>query len=375
MEETVWYLDNYVDEMEGDIAKRHPLTMQECAKVVEESFTGRIQCEALCMGNIDQAGAEDVAKLIQKHFVEPSRPLSEVEIPSFRSLKLPTRDEAKAIYGPEAAARSVPTIYADLAASESEENNAVELVLQAGSELELGYEGMAVLDLISHISYTSAYNQLRTIEQLGYLVSAFARKTAGNSWAMSVVVQSSTHLPDVLQERCENWLLVFRAELGAMSADSLAAEASAVVAQLLEDETKLSQEVGRNWGEILNTESLTDSLRTPSFDRLERLAAILEEGQDESGVVRGEAAQRLKNKVLAFFDRHFAVTSPSRRAMSAMVYSQRFKADFESIKSKPGVVSSFADIRHTKQFLASWPTIPYWRIDLSPTTKDGMKNE
>ena len=189
---------------------------------------------------------------------------------------------------------------------------------------------------------------------------------------MSVVVQSSTHLPDVLQERCENWLLVFREELGAMSADSLAAEASAVVAQLLEDETKLSQEVGRNWGEILNTESLTDSLRTPAFDRLERLAAILEEGQDESGVVRGEAAQRLKHKVLSFFDRHFAVTSPSRRAMSAMVYSQRFKSEFETIKLKPGVVSSFADIRHTKQFLSSWPTIPYWRIDLSTTTKAGM---
>jgi hypothetical protein len=43
MEEDVYYLDNYVDEMEGEYAERNPLTMEECARVAEECLTGRLK--------------------------------------------------------------------------------------------------------------------------------------------------------------------------------------------------------------------------------------------------------------------------------------------------------------------------------------------
>jgi hypothetical protein len=43
MEENVWYLDNYVNEMEGEYAERDPLTMEECARVAEECLTGRVK--------------------------------------------------------------------------------------------------------------------------------------------------------------------------------------------------------------------------------------------------------------------------------------------------------------------------------------------
>jgi insulysin len=39
MEETVWYVDNYIDELEGD----PPLTMEECAHVAEECLRGRLK--------------------------------------------------------------------------------------------------------------------------------------------------------------------------------------------------------------------------------------------------------------------------------------------------------------------------------------------
>ena len=168
MEESVWYIDNYIDEMEGPSAEKNPLTMEECAEVAKESISSRIKCEALCMGNMNAEEALAVGELISEKFLEPSRALSNVEIPHFKSLKLPTREEAKAIFGPESEEREIPLIYADIAYSKSEENSAVEVILQAGSELDMGYEGLAMFDLISHIAYGSAYNQLRTIEQLGY---------------------------------------------------------------------------------------------------------------------------------------------------------------------------------------------------------------
>ena len=43
LEESVWYMDNYVDEMEGPNADRYPLTMEECAEAVERCLTGRIK--------------------------------------------------------------------------------------------------------------------------------------------------------------------------------------------------------------------------------------------------------------------------------------------------------------------------------------------
>ena len=366
IEESVWYLDNYVDEMEGEVASRDPLTMKECARVAEECLMGRLKCEALCMGNMGLEEVGDVKKVLEEKFLQSPHCLSEVETPSFRSLKLPTRQEAGRIFGPEAEERSVPLVYSEIAFTETEENNAVELILQAGSELELGYKGIALLDLLSHIAYNSAFNLLRTKEQLGYIVSTFARKTAGSTWGLSVLVQGNAALPEKLEERIEAWLESFRRELEEMSPDSIATEASAVVAQLKEKETKLAQEVGRQWGEILNTEGLTDRLRTPAFDRLDRLAEALTVSPDDE-VSDGDSctltAAELKKSLLQLFDDRFAASSPRRRAMSARVYSHNSKKEYEASLSQPGVLSSFADMRQLKQFLSSWPTVPYWRIE------------
>lgn len=366
IEENVWYLDNYIDELEGEQAANDPVTMEECARAAEECLMGRLKCEALCMGNIDEQGSFEVASMIDKQLLGSVRPLSEVETPRFRSLKLPTREEAIAIFGPDVATRPIPLVYQELAYSPTEENNAVELIFQVGCELELGYEGMALLDLLTHIAYGSVFNQLRTKEQLGYLVSSFARKTAGGAWGMSVLVQSGVALPEKLEERCEAWLEIFRKELEDMTPENVAQEASAVAAQLLETETKLSQEVSRVWGEILNTECLTDRLRNPAFERLEKLAEILtviDDGEEVEADVPRFKAEDLKKKILKLFDDHISISSPKRRAMIARVYNHNSKVEYEAALNKPGVLSTYADMRQLKQFLSSWPMAPYWRIE------------
>jgi insulysin len=369
IEENVWYLDNYISEMEGEAAKTHPLTMEECARAAEESLMGRVKCEILCMGNMNEKEALQVSDVLDRHFLGSSRVLTEVETPSFRSMKLPTRDEAVLIFGPAVKDKSIPLVYQDLAFSDTEENNAVELILQAGSELDLGYEGLALLDLICHMAYNSAFNMLRTKEQLGYIVSANARRTAGGGWGMSVIVQSSVALPEKLEERIEAWLAVYRKELEEMSPESMAREASAVAALFLESETKMSQEVSRVWGEILNTEAMTDSLRTPAFDRLEFLADELSISDNSASQTTTKAGTKrksaidLKQRVLEFFDDHFASSSPKRRALSARVFRHSSKQEYEEALSQPGVLSTFSDMRYLKQFLGSWPKVPYWRVE------------
>lgn len=365
MEENVWYLDNYLELMEGAYAEKNPLTMEQCAEVAEKCLTGRLKVNALCMGNIDESGAKEVNDVISQHFLKSSKPLHDAELPRFRSFKLPTVDEAASIFGPDIKNETVAIKYQELAFSSSEENNAVELTLQAGCEAEIGYEGIALLDLISSMAYNSAYNQLRTKEQLGYIVSAFTRKVAGGVWGLSVVVQSSSASPLILEERIEEWLRLFREELEAMDPSVMAMEAKGIVSQYLEADTKLAQEVGSAWGEIVATENCNEHMTTPAFDRLERVAdeLILTPGgsaKTKNGNPR-KSPEDLKNRVLEFFDLAYSADSSQRRAISSRVFSQNSKDDYDSTLEKPGVLSTYGEMRYLKEHLSTWPIAPYWR--------------
>lgn len=365
MEENVWYLDDYIDLMEGEYSHKNPLTMMQCADVAEACLTGRLKVSALSMGNIDRKGASEVSDVISRHFLEPSTPLHDSELPRFRSMKLPTKEEAIRIFGPGVESETFPVKYQELAGSDSEENNAVELTLQAGSEAVLGYEGVAVLDLIAHMAYNSAYNQLRTKEQLGYIVSAFTRKVAGGSWGISVVVQSSSMSPIKLEERIQEWFKVFRKELEDMEPSQMAMEARGVVSQLREGDTKLSQEVSSAWNEISSTESSVHGMMSPEFDRMERLADELVLQSEGSSVTTLEGNKRksdaeLKARLLDFFDEVFAVDAPQRRVISSRVFSRDAKEEYDSTLTQPGVLKSYSDMRYLKEFLETWPVAPYW---------------
>ena len=313
----------------------------------------------ICMGNINESEAREVSDIISERFRSKTRPVDDDEIPIFKSHKIPTREEAIKIYGPEVADLATPTKIEQVVYSAEEENSAIQLILQCGSEHELGFEGLAAQELLSYMAYNSAYDTLRTKEQLGYIVSAFTRKTAGGSNAFAVLVQSSSTLPPVLEERCEAWLTQFRQELEEMPEERIAMEAAAVVAQLLERDQKLGDEIASAWGEILATEGLPKKSRLPMFNRMEHLAAYLTVG-GKDGDGKDVTAASLKANLISFFDKHLDAQSPDRRAMCARVYCQKAQKEFDNNVGKPGVLSNYDDSRHVKQFLASYPTAPYW---------------
>jgi len=367
MEESVWYLDNYVNELEGEYAKRFPLTMEECAVVAEQSLTSRIKAEGLCIGNIDEKGTSEVVDVINRVFINKSRPLNFAESPSFKSMKLPTVAEAEHIFGSKIGNELIPVKYQELSSSPSEENNAVEMTFQFGSDSSLGYEGIGILDLIGHLAYSSAYNQLRTKEQLGYIVSVYTRKTAGGTWGLTVVVQSSTKSPKYLEERIEAWLETFQKELEEKSPETFATEARGVVVQLLEENTKLSSEVGSWWNEISATEIYHESMNEPAFDRLEKLADEL--NPKLNGVAnitlcgsQRKSSNELKERVIDVFNQFCISDSPDRRVLSSRVFSHGSKAEYEESLTEPGVLSSYSDMQYLKEFLPTWPKVPYWRI-------------
>lgn len=312
------------------------------------------------MGNANETDAHQLVAVLQNHILKNCLPLSEDEIPRFRSNQLPTKVEALSLFkgfNPDQSLHSL--ILEDVAVSKDENNNAVEITLQVSSDYKLGFVGLAVLELICHLAYPSAFNKLRTQEQLGYMVSAHARKSVGNSRGLSIEVQSNTALPEYLEERCEAWLEAFRQELVDMPVERLEMEAAAVVSQLLERDTKLSQEVARAWDDILSTTALKVHNVVPPFDQYSKLAEVLTTSEMES-TIGPQTGTDLKQLVLDFFDKHFSNSSTERRSLVSRSYGFKYREQFEANKGKPSIVSSYSEIQRVKQYLPLLPNIPYW---------------
>mmetsp|Transcript_34158 Transcript_34158/g.71910 ORF Transcript_34158/g.71910 Transcript_34158/m.71910 type:complete len:1204 (-) Transcript_34158:110-3721(-) len=365
LETPVWHVNDYIGEMEGPDAEAEPLTMKECAEIAEQCLFGRSKAVSLCIGNIDEKGSKEVAGVISDHFLK-KRPLIDDETPRFHTLRMPNQAESSKIFGSPPEASEVPMIVEAVAHSESEENNSVELFMQTASSYELGYEGLAIQELIGSMAYNSAFNQLRTKEQLGYIVSAFVKKSTGGGNAFCVLVQSSNTLPPALEERCLKWVEQFRQEMEEMPEERFAMEAAAVRANLLEKDIKLSEEISSVWGEILMTVSHSEHFKNPVFDRVENFADVLTLDGNNGGGDRDDSkpgssiktAADLKKKALEFYDRYFM--SPERRAVSSRVYNRKAKDIFDRNVGKPGVISSYDDARKVKQHLSALPTAPYW---------------
>ena len=145
------------------------------------------------MGNVNE-------RRLQNQTLKKGRSLSEDEIPRFRSKQLPTKAEVSYLFAEfEDNLSSFPAVLENVVVNESENNNAVEITLQAACDYKLGYVGVALLELVCHLTYPLAFNKLRTQEQLGYIVSANARKTAGDVRGFCIEFQSNTALPTILE--------------------------------------------------------------------------------------------------------------------------------------------------------------------------------
>jgi len=350
IEEGAWHVDQYINELEDG-----GLTLAGCGESVRRVLGGRLAAETLCMGNADTEGAKEIGRIVETRFVQASRlPLSDSERPVFRSFALPTEEEARRIYGEKC---RYPLALEHAAAGKQENNDAVEFTLQVGSDHTLQLRGTATLILLGHLGQSSAFEQLRTKEQLGYIVGVSSRRTAGRTQGLSVVVQSSVQPPKVLQERIEAWLLQFREELANMSEDRIQDEASSIVAMLSKRDVKQSDEINRFWGVISGTVSDTDALRQrPVFNRMDRLADELRIGTNGKG--GGNTPADIKDRLLEFFDRFVAPGAPERRGIYTCVYGQSSGDLREANVGTPGVLSGSEDVRHLQSFMSTWPTAP-----------------
>ena len=153
-----------------------------------------------------------------------------------------------------------------------------------------------LLELFSQIINESCYNQLRTQEQLGYIVFSGVRRSNG-AQGFRVIVQSERH-PEYLDSRIEAFLSSLENSLGELPDEEFKTHVEALATKRLERPKKLSVRNGRYWSEILSQHY--------NFDR---------------DVVEVEVLRGLtKEDVLTFYKTHIA-DSTTRRKLSCQVIS------------------------------------------------------
>ena len=107
-----------------------------------------------------------------------------------------------------------------------------------------------LLELFSQIINENCYNQLRTQEQLGYIVFSGVRRSNG-AQGLRVIVQSERH-PAYLDTRIESFLAGVAATLASMEDEEFRQHVEALASKRLEKPKKLSVRNGRYWSEILS---------------------------------------------------------------------------------------------------------------------------
>ena len=115
-------------------------------------------------------------------------------------------------------------------------NSCTHLLLQMGP---LDLEDNAKLGFIHHLVKEPAFNQLRTEEQLGYIVHSSIKTSGHNIKSLLFLIQSEGFDPIHVEERIEAFLVRFRSRIQNMSKEEFETNVNAVVASYLEKVSRL----------------------------------------------------------------------------------------------------------------------------------------
>ncbi|PRQ34797.1 putative insulysin [Rosa chinensis] len=189
--------------------------------------------------------------------------------------------------------------------NKSETNSVTELYFQIEQAVKSESVRLKVLiDLFQEIVQEPLFNQLRTKEQLGYVVLCGQNCTC-NVFGFYFCVQSSEYNPIHLQGRLDNFIDGLEELLEGLDDDSFENYKGGLMAKVLEKDAYLTCETNRLWTQILD--------KWYTFDCSKKAAEQLRSIQKED--------------VINFYKTYLQQSSPKRRRLATRVWgcNQRFK--------------------------------------------------
>eukprot|EP00455_Lapot_gusevi_P042256 TRINITY_DN4989_c0_g1_i5.p1 TRINITY_DN4989_c0_g1~~TRINITY_DN4989_c0_g1_i5.p1 ORF type:complete len:788 (-),score=334.16 TRINITY_DN4989_c0_g1_i5:122-2455(-) len=237
--------------------------------------------ECLVHGNMTSEHAQAFTDLVLRTL--QCRPLPRALHPEKRLVKLP---QGK-VY-----------LYQSPVLNPMDPNSSVCVYWQLGQDT---VEMRAVLDVFAHLASEWCFNQLRTIEQLGYLVwSGVQEDSLYNVIGYRVIVQSSEKAANYLDSRVEAFIQSVQGLLDELSEELYQQNLEAVIAQKLEKDKTLNKETQRHWSRIGN--------RRYDFDRDLQIVEVLR--------------RTTKQDVINFYRQYIAAGSPQRARFTSQIFGK-----------------------------------------------------
>jgi insulysin len=290
---------------------------------------GRLRAQILVCGNVSETWARDVCERVTTSLAYA--PLPACERSMSRAVVLPTEFEVWR-------RMRLP--------NEKDENSAVSVVLQVGPR-GVDFRTDATLRLLVKTLKNPFYEELRTKQQLGYVVQASMDLT-DNVQGVCFDVQGSALSPAEMRARVDAFLTEFRKRtLVEMSDAEFRAFVDSAVATLEEPDQTLGETVARFYHEVVTT-------RQFMFDRAKRKIEALK--------------SVTKADVIALFDRHVAVGGPERRAICSLVYGSQHSMDQDeqAVRARGGQIRLVSDPTAFKMSRPLYPAVganePYEQV-------------
>ncbi|KAL0797443.1 hypothetical protein Bca101_052617 [Brassica carinata] len=181
--------------------------------------------------------------------------------------------------------------------NKSETNSVVELYYQIEPEEAKSTRMKAVVDLFSEIIEEPLFNQLRTKEQLGYVVECGPRLTY-RVHGFCFCVQSSKYGPVHLLGRIDNFIKDIEGMLEQLDEESFEDYRSGLIGRLLEKDPSLLSETNELWSQIVDKRYMFDY----SQKEAEELRSIE------------------KKDVINWYKTYFKESSPKSRRLAVRVW-------------------------------------------------------
>ncbi|XP_027771958.1 insulin-degrading enzyme-like 1, peroxisomal isoform X6 [Solanum pennellii] len=269
-----------------DLVKFYPLLLS------------RTFLECYVAGNIDSKEAVSMIQHVEDALYKGSQPLSRALFASeHSSSRIINLEESKNYF------------YAAEGLNTSDENSALVHYIQVHSD---EYIKNVKLQLFALIAKQPAFDQLRSVEQLGYITSLSRTSDAGVR-GLQLIVQSSVKDPRYIESRFQAFLKTLETQLHDMSDDEFKKKVNALIDIKLEKFKNLPEETNFFWWEI--------SSGTLKFDRIENEVAALK--------------QITKMDLIDFFNEYVNVGAPKRKSLSLQVFGSSHFSEFKSEKVDP----------------------------------------
>jgi len=231
--------------------------------------------EVLVHGNLSPNDAKEVATIIIDEFI-PTLPSS---LPQQLVTKFPQN-----------------TVHAFEEPNPNNTNSCLVLLYQMGP---MDLRVNAILALLHHLLQEPAFNELRTQEQLGYIVHTSIKTNGNDVKSLLCLIQSDSYDPVYLESRVDAFMERLPEKLQSMSTEEFEKNIHAVCQTLREKDKNLFEETSKYWNVIMN--------QTYLFQRLENIA--------------DQVKNVSKEEVLEFFEKEIAKNQAKK--LSVQVFSSQ----------------------------------------------------